>query len=66
MRSFTFGSPSALMVSAESRLTISAGVPAGANSVRWSPSEASLSSGLYFYRISDGRRSLSGKMMLMR
>ncbi len=41
-------------------------MPAGENSVRWNPSEASLSSGLYFYRISDGRRNLSGKMMLMR
>lgn len=41
-------------------------MPSGANTVRWTPSDAGTPSGLYFYRITDGQRSLSGKMMLMR
>jgi hypothetical protein len=41
-------------------------MPTGINNVRWHPNDASLSSGLYFYRITDGQRNLTGKMVLRR
>ena len=38
---------------------------AGTHNVVWSPADASLSSGLYFYRVTSGQKTLTGKMVFM-